>query len=305
MSKHHQSLGIYGYPKSGNTLANRIVNAINMPPDEKVNVYDMHVVLRSNLAIPKHGYLDYIVFKSHSSAPSGGGLNPHDAKSSLIGVGKTTKALLITRNPIDVLFSFINFQRLQSIKRNAVFTKSRFIKDYLGLSSASDYTFFCEQATYENLLAKGSLKRAFHAFSVSGLSIPDLYSMSGTWPSHLLSWTHGGYSASEFLKIRYEDIFLNPSVVVSALSQFLSIEKSDIESAISRVNASARSDSKVDRSAASSDLGNASPSFVNKVMPYYSLQYIEKSLIANFMTRHHGLLKACGYADFLDLLSTI
>jgi hypothetical protein len=297
------SIGVFGFPKSGNNLANKIVNAIRAKSDEKINVYDIHVALRSNSHIPKHKSLDYVVYKSHASAPLYGALSPHDLKAAGIGVGNTEKSLLITRNPIDVLFSFINFRRLQSIKRRSVFDTSKFIRQYLGLSGANDYSFFCENATYENLLERGCLKKAFHAFSVNGLSIPDLYGISGTWPSHLLSWVSAGHSPSKFLRIRYEDIFLNPAFVAASVSEFLSVEESELHDAISLVNSSAKSDSSSTDSHESTSSNK--PSFVNKVMPYYSLQYIEKSLIANFATRHHGLLRACGYDDFLDMLTSM
>ena len=76
MSYLSPSIGIFGYPKSGNTLANKIINSIDQCSSHGLVVNDIHVCLNQNRFISDHPKLNCTVYKSHSFAPVDGGLNP-------------------------------------------------------------------------------------------------------------------------------------------------------------------------------------------------------------------------------------
>ncbi|CAN0577853.1 unnamed protein product, partial [Laminaria digitata] len=116
---------------------------------------------------------------------------------------QTQKALLIIRNPIDVLFSALNYRRLSGMTPQQM----------------SD-----EQYARAFIAAKGDPQ-----FEALGY---------GTWPGHISSWQ--SQSIFPVHTIRYEDLKADTSAVLRTMLDFLEIETT--QSAIDRAQSASTFD---------------------------------------------------------------
>lgn len=163
---------IASYPKSGNTWVRFLLySAIFGPPKESLDIArqipDIHRPIPFEM--PKSGHL---LAKTHFAC------SPSHPK-----LDQTHSAVLIIRDPRDVLFSSLNYRRLAGL-------------------------------TVEHMSDEQFAKRF-----IASMGDPDFASIGfGTWASHIESWQ----SSKDFpvLTLKYEDLKADPTKALSAVGEF-------------------------------------------------------------------------------------
>ena len=167
------------YPKSGNTWVRFLLySVLYAPPAQSLDIArkipDIHRPLPLD---PPEG--ERLIVKTHFAC------SPSHPK-----IGQTRRAVLITRDPRDVLFSALNYRRLSGMTPQQM----------------SD-----EQYARRFIAAGGD-----PGFGELGF---------GTWRSHIESWQ--GQTAFPVHTVRYEDLKADPGGHLRALLAFLDIDASD------------------------------------------------------------------------------
>ena len=174
------------YPKSGNTWARFLLySALFGQPRASIDISrkipDIHRPLPFDQ--PADGRL---LVKSHFA------LGPKHPK-----LGLTERAILITRDPKDVLLSGLNYRRLAGMAPTAM-PDAAYARDFIRHLGDPDWN-----------------EQGF-----------------GTWPSHAQSWLTN--TSFPVLRIRYEDLHADTAAALRQLLAFVGIDRSDaaIQSAV-------------------------------------------------------------------------
>jgi len=116
----HDAIGVFGYPKSGNTWMQTIFTLLGQVVDPDYIQDDLHLSAAKAAALNSHplvkldGCNPCIMFKSHEYYKTKGQLH----HNPLFGIQSLKKVILIKRNPLDMLLSFINHICFMSYKCN-------------------------------------------------------------------------------------------------------------------------------------------------------------------------------------------
>jgi hypothetical protein len=285
---------ISSYPKSGNTWVNNVVKLAGKScgfPQATLDVYSM---LDSNKLPPvcpavKAEYAENpcVVLKTHAMYQPGRQLHRFPGME-LHNAG----FIHISRNPLDVLLSYISFTRIQyrnranSGRRDGVrkYQKQLF-RDLLGF----DRVFTPDEWAAFSLetIPRTNLDHALDSFSDNGLCIPSMKSMCGSWVEHIQSWTRAR-DDMKGVSIRYEDCLADRSVFL-ATREFFKFGKRDVKRAL-RVF-----EKKVDSRISAGSL------FYNKRQAYYFVDYFSAQAISRFFGSHEQTLTENGYASLLEM----
>lgn len=296
MNNQYPSIGVFGFPKSGNTwVGNTFVELGRLIDPSFSCQFDLHIcmeksiLLQPNPAFTREGE-KFICFKSHY--PRGyRNILPNAVKS--LGVSHLDKIIILTRNPFDVLLSFINysqFEMARCISKNLQVPEDLriFISDYVGYSSNNFEKEWGDGISFEYLRDQGYLDNALERFGRYGLSIPMVYGMSSTWSSNVISWREDHTIPS--IVVRYEDLIDSLSLEVEKISSFLNVNEENLIRAFL-----VRNEKTIEEK--SKNLQEGVPTFYNKMTHGYFRQYFSQESLLRFYDKHHQLLKQCGYED--------
>ena len=139
--KEYPAIGVFGFPKSGNTwVGNAFLELGRLSNPGFNSSFDIHVCLRKKERLQpnpamKQGEEEFICFKSHAAKQYNKSFITPRIKS--IGIGQLDKVIVLTRNPFDVLLSFINYSQFEAasqLKNQSKISKEleEFITDYVG-----------------------------------------------------------------------------------------------------------------------------------------------------------------------------
>lgn len=111
MTTLYPGIGVYGFPKSGNTWLEGIFAALGKSVLPSYTQSDIHINRANKSAFNPHPVIciadsPAIVFKSHEKF-SDKVLNYPDATA--LGISHMEKVILVKRNPFDMLLSYLNY----------------------------------------------------------------------------------------------------------------------------------------------------------------------------------------------------
>lgn len=282
-------LWIASYPKSGNTWIHSVLRTAGRGYDFPQVDMDVYNIVKSGRELIVCGAVDpdftenpCVVLKTHS---------PFKQKMHHVpGIELVNAAYIhITRNPLDVLLSYINFTRLDYKRKpdDPDYRKTLF-KDLLGFDRPCEYTQWLE--TGLDLIPQRNLDHALDYFSDSGMALKELREMAGSWLENTESWWDGtslpGYS------IRYEDCVADVRHITK-LAEFFKFGEDTVRAAAEFENRKAR--------AKPVDLKHHDAVFYNKMSAYYFTDYFSKTAIERFLARHEAPLRRFGYGDLFNL----
>ena len=272
-----------GYPKSGNTwVCQSLINLGKKYDDNYPEYFDVYRIGRENLPIIPHPIISkdnksLAVIKSHNYKPYNE--FPH---RSLINV---ECILRITRNPLDVLMSYLNYTKVEirSETKSGVLgiNKERwgeFFVFFLGLNDvpeANDWLNYSLNDMYE----MGITTKATKSFVECGLSIPRVDSMSSSWVNNILSWDDVNVP---IITVRYEDLIENLQKEVTRISEFLGLNYEELEKAFNTHRT----------------LPSTKGEFFNKMTSYYSIDLVDRDTLLRMRNSYWKLIELCGYDDW-------
>lgn len=283
---------IASYPKSGNTWVGSALEVAGIRfgyPPGTVDAYVLRgqgkqPVVNEAVAPALRQDAPCSVLKTHSRySPDG---QPHWFKPLEL---RTAAYIHIYRNPLDVLLSYIGFTRLEYRDRRDRDYRQMLFRDLLGFDEVVSYVDWQER-NIDNIPQK-NLDHALDRFSETGLAIPTLLPMSGSWTEHLESWLATppdlpGYS------IKYEDCLADPATF-DPLAELFTFAPADLRHAVGFVNKRART--------VSTEGTGDQAIFYNKMRSYYFQEYFSKAAISRFCRQNEDTLKRFGYASILDV----
>lgn len=288
MPKSKSAVWIASYPKSGNTWLQLIIRKAGA----KYGVYqgdlDAYKTIKekrepttATVCNPKITTVPCAILKTHDCW--------HNNRDPNHLLGFSIDAFVhITRNPLDVLLSYINFSKIQYInhKDNIVYQKKLFVQ-FMGYDKPVPY----DKWVHINLedIPRRNLDHALQYFMKS-TAIPLLQGMSGTWKEHCESW----FKAAKhypFVRFRYEDL-INDSKLFTNLTKVFCFTENDILSAVKAVQ---------DNTERARNSGmSIHKIFYNKMSAYYFKDFFTPSLVSEFFALHNQTLVNFGYGD-MDL----
>ena len=224
------------------------------------------------------------VLKTHSQfSPQG---QPH----SFPGLtAQTVGYIHVYRNPLDVLLSYINYSRLEyKSNQGSVYYRKRLFHDLLGFDKVYSYDDWLEQGI--DTIPVRNLDHALDHFSASGIAIPHLQNLAGSWASHLESW-HSVPDEIPGHTIRYEDCVSDSSAFDPLADMFL-FGPAELRAAVGSVNQAARK--------FSAEGNQNQVIFFNKMRAYYYPDYYSQSAVSRFCAAHGEILAKYGYQSILD-----
>jgi hypothetical protein len=283
-------LWIASYPKSGNTWIHSVLRTAGRGfdfPQVDMDVYNI-VGKQKELSIcgavdPSFAENPCVVLKTHS---------PYTPRMhSMPGVELVSAAYIhITRNPLDVLLSYINFTRLDYQRKptDPDYRKTLF-SDLLGF----DRPFEVDQWLGMTLdqIPQRNLDHALQRFSDDGLALKELRQMAGSWVDNTESWK-GAAGALPGYTVRYEDCVANPNEVAK-LADLFTFGRKEVLNALAFENTKAKTQPV--------DPASHSAVFYNKMSAYYYVDYFSRPAIDAFLARHESVLCRLGYPELFDL----
>jgi hypothetical protein len=293
----YNAIGVFGYPKSGNTWVQSILASLGQQVDPSYVQHDIHVSGSMGLSLKPHpviriGAEPAVVFKSHEYFKTTG----FEHNNPKFGVKKLTKAVLVKRNPLDMLLSYINYIRFVSQKRrdnNQPFPKGlqEYCIKHLQLPVEDLETKLIELYSLEYLRDHGILSNALSSFISCDLGVPPFTTASSTWDNQILSWEQ--QKEIELLVLRYEDLVSNHSDSMQKLAEFIGVNPELLYAASASANAAA---TKV----RNSEMGNKNALFYNKMSCGYFVDFFEKQSLQFFVDKHRQILNLCGYEEYFE-----
>jgi len=191
-------VGIYSFPKSGNTWIRGIVSALM---DENGSaIPDLH---RDQLSDAKE-YKGFRFFKHHAG---------RDIKVWKAQTLDTTHVIHIRRNPLDVFVSYMNY-----ISEN--------------VTNSADIPFESAEAISGTEL----FDLYFHSFIVMGHVDPSFVGMTGDYFRHNRYWL--SHTGKTMAYLRYEDLMNKPVAALGFLKDWLGVDDEDIQIACDKAAAS-------------------------------------------------------------------
>lgn len=212
-------IGIYSFPKSGNTWMRHIISALY--PDELSDlscIPDCHqgpVLDATAVAVPKFGPAGF--YKAHLASPliNSGGSQIDNAAF-----------ICIIRHPLDVFLSYLNFLR----------------KEVGGTKTASMTHIPVESAV--QTIESGEVDLYLSAFILYGTLQPT-FQAAGSWFRNVESWQAAAKAGQKpVFIIKYEDLLAGSEGAYADLADFLGFQSSDISDAVIRANAKTSQDGK-------------------------------------------------------------
>ena len=276
---------VAGYPKSGNTWLGQTFQVLGkMTNPEFSSAYDIYDIMRDGLPMQMHPAIRSegercVVIKTHSWKPYRGW--PHREWISPVAV------IRVTRNPLDVLLSYLNYSRWEIAQETENGTRpirskkwGYFFCIFLGLREIpnSQAWINCDLDRMKEL---GLLRRAVRQWVRRGLSIPTIDAIASSWSNNLLSWEGAPISG---LVVRYEDMIADLPREGRRLALFLEVEEPLLLEAFRRQSASTGKD----------------PLFFNQMNAYYGLQMVDRAELGELVNRYGSFISRCGYEDWLD-----
>lgn len=289
MKQERDVIWIASFPKSGNTW---VTDVLAVAGDDcgypKGGAYDAYH-LEANGLEPlvcrglSVGTSDRpcSILKTHAPYDPGG------LEHAFPGIEPVTRAFVhIYRNPLDVLLSYIGFTRLEyRLNQHNEDYRRRLFIDLLG---------FQEPVSYQRWRVLGidnidrrHLDHALDVFSGSGMAIPTIEPMSGSWIEHWRSWVAAG-SELPGCSLRYEDCIADRAVF-ARLRKLFPIEPSKLRHAVDYVHERAlmlrQHGAERDRI------------FYGKQASYYFTSYFSHAALERFFSSHGEVLHECGYGN--------
>jgi len=208
----YDAIGVLGYPKSGNTWVQSIFASLGQKVDPSYFQDDIHVSEVNSTKLKPHPLVTLnrgkpcIVYKSHEYY-KGNDLLHHNP---LFGVKKLEKAILVKRNPLDMLLSYLNYicfvvNKYQQNSQNIPNDLLLYCTQRLRISEKIVLEEFINFSSLEVMREKGILDSALTSFSKLDLVIEPLENIASSWSNQILSWEK--QNDIEVLSIRYEDLF--------------------------------------------------------------------------------------------------
>ena len=193
-------IGIYSFPKSGNTYVRQIISEYYN--SEISNIVDTHQQpIKNSIPLGSEGIRFY---KSHAKT---------------LNTSVKNKAIIyISRHPLDVFLSQLNFYS-QNVAPNpdAILTSWSSV-DYVVNEGLLDYFFGC-------FLVHGTLDTKFGNISGNWFS-----NMEYFWnKKHIID--NNGKNV-KVISIKYEDLVSNPLLALKEFSEYLNLDQIRLESAI-------------------------------------------------------------------------
>ncbi|MCL4218596.1 MAG: sulfotransferase domain-containing protein [Candidatus Hydrogenedentes bacterium] len=197
-------VGVYSYPKSGNTWVRGIIAAA-MNASAKV-IPDLHEARLSEA----REFRGFRFFKHH------GGRDVQKWQGQDV---QATHIIHIRRNPLDVFMSYLNF-----ISANVTNTAS------------------IPFESVESIAGTDLLDLYFSAFLVAGHIAPTFSVETGDYFSHNHYWMN--FDQKPIARIRYEDLLNDPINTLSFLKTWLKLTDDDLDKMLQRAGVGTRKDGK-------------------------------------------------------------
>lgn len=207
------SIGIYSFPKSGNTWVRHIIGKGLEVENVYKGIPDYYTDPIWENPINING-VDYFIFKSHSRNP----INIPE-RSNI----KRNIALYIVRHPLDVFCSQLN---------------------YVSKNVTGDQKIVLPCESVDSVVEHGNIDLFFGAFCVYGTLQPSFID-AGSWFVNAENWlARSKKTPEDVFVVRYEDLI---SCGVEALKPFIEavgLEQSMIETGLAAAKASTKVDGK-------------------------------------------------------------
>lgn len=197
-------VGIYSYPKSGNTWVRGIIAAAMSASAKEIP--DLH---ERPLSDAKE-FRGFRFFKHHA----GHNLTKWQGQDI-----NATHIIHIRRNPLDVFASYLNF-----ISANVTNTAS------------------IPFESVEAIMGTGLFDLYFSSYIITGHIAPRFSTQTGDYFSHNKYWMN--YTDKPIARIRYEDLLHDPVTTLGFLKDWLKIDDSDIEAMLERAGKGTKKDGK-------------------------------------------------------------
>lgn len=298
MQNLHPAIGVYGFPKSGNTWIQGVLGAVGEQVKPGYTQYDIYITRSRNESFNVHPLIEVedkpaIVFKSHDMYKGKDKLFP-DAEQ--LGISHLSKAMVIKRNPFDMLLSFLNYAVWSINKaRQANETRApleRYFRENLGASDSVYEELLNSTSPLDTLLKLDLCDKALQDFVDADLGISVWAEANGTWYQNIKSWEQ--QSDFEVLSIRYEDLIKNLPPQITALAEYLDIPEERLERAF---DARKIATEKVH----DADKKSNQVSFFNKCTACYFTEYFSPEAIDAALEAKSKQLKEVGYGDIENL----
>lgn len=277
---------IASFPKSGNSWLLTILHNILLARgyDEigtNHGFFDIYTRESQNLGIPPA--LD--IFQPYTRITNATFLKTHsifkDEKMHFLHDVKTSGFILVLRNPLDVLFSYINYTRgteYKLNKNNRTYQRQLF-NDFLGFEKPIPFDEWSLMTLSD--IPEKNISHAFYYFFVNNMSIPTLSNVSSSWVSHTLSW-HIALENYQSLLFRYEDL-IEKNDNFLYLKKFFAFETDEIYQGIKKQQNYAL------------DQKKKKNYFYNRMESYYYRDFLTKKQIDLFKRTYFSILKKFNY----------
>jgi len=291
----HNAIGVYGYPKSGNTWLESSFTKLGQDIIPSYFQSDIHITRANKKKFIPHPLIEenghpLIIYKSHE--PFLGKNIMDDAQD--LGIKSIIKVILIKRNPFDMLLSYLNFIRFIAANRAASdqpFPNS--IKLYctqeLGMTGNVQEQLMT-LSSLEEMQERGILESALKSFSQLDFIIPPLNNIATSWSNQILSWEN--QSIFDVLSVRYEDLVDFRAQEIERISRFIKIDQKLLTSAFDKQNKGAVRER-------TTYINEQKPTFYNKMGYGHFNDYFDQDLIHTFYKKHYDIFVSCGYKDLV------
>lgn len=294
----YPAIGVYGYPKCGNTWVQGIFAALGQQEDPKYHQDDIYITRRKKNRFRVHPVVTLdghpcIVFKSHAGYSGGDDPIP-DMKE--LGISGLKKVILVKRNPFDLLLSVLNFAGWGIQEAAAQGKKRKDMEEVIrGMAGLNDEQFkvFSERPDVLDYLREiGACDRALRAFVDLGYAVSAFSTFSGSWLSQINSWE--SQDQFEVLSVRYEDLFFKSAEQLARISEFTGTPVERLETAFNkRQNATSRAHDR--------EVASQRAAFYNKCSAGYFREYFSQSVIESVFELEKETFRKVGYGDILDI----
>ncbi|MEQ8508699.1 MAG: sulfotransferase domain-containing protein [Rhodospirillaceae bacterium] len=206
-------VGIYSYPKSGNTWILYTLSHLCLAGDLQASS-DVHQGSIDNSKTFKGSGGEVLsIFKSHTPAPIA------RFSGQIIDHAVT---IYIYRHPLDVFTSYLNMLLQEPEKR------ARFAVDFESVAEVRD---------------GGAMDLFLNSFILHGTLEPGFIAPT-SWSNNVLSWKSHCEKHKDTLAIKYEDMLENPIDTLSPILTKLDKTREELQAALTAANESTKKDGK-------------------------------------------------------------
>lgn len=197
-----ETVGLYSFPKSGNTWLRAVLACAMGPGPEGQDLLDRVPDLH------RQPLSEAVEFRGHRFFKHHGGRNLAQWKGTRLG---TTRVIHIRRHPLDVFLSYLNY-----------------ISDNVTGSAPIRF------ASADAIRGTNLFEMYFHSFTVMGHVAPAMVGLGGGWFSHNAWWLE--QSDVPVQHLRYEDLLADPEGTLDFLRDWLGLTPADLRDALVRAN---------------------------------------------------------------------